>query len=75
MYEKLIILNFYYKIMHMILLIHTAWRIVSNANKLTKHVTCSTKSTNNAIPAYRAKALTAGISDNPPKKTKYFQYF
>jgi len=41
---------------------------VSRANKLTKQVIWSKKSIKRAIPAYKAKARTAGISDKAPEK-------
>lgn len=42
--------------------------IVSKASKLMKQVICSRKSIRRAIPAYRANALTAGMSDKLPRK-------
>jgi hypothetical protein len=45
----------------------TACRMVSRANKLTKQVIWSKKSIKRAIPAYKAKARTAGMSDKAPE--------
>jgi len=41
--------------------------MVSRANKLTKQVIWSKKSIKRAIPAYKAKARTAGMSDKAPE--------
>lgn len=46
----------------------SACRMASSVIKLTKQVICNRKSMRRAMPAYNANALTAGISDSPPKK-------
>ena len=43
---------------------------MSNAIRATKQVICIKKSIKSAIPAYKAKALTAGISDRAPRKVE-----
>nr|CAD7444916.1 unnamed protein product [Timema bartmani] len=47
--------------------------IESRVKRLTKQVTWNTKSIAKAIPAYRANALTAGMSDKAPANKYSFQ--
>ena len=46
----------------------TDCRIESGESKLTKHVIWNKKAKKSAIPAYNAKAFTAGMSERPPEK-------
>ena len=41
---------------------------MSNEMRAMKHVICMKKSMSKAMPAYRAKARTAGMSDSAPRK-------